>query len=130
MRAELLTYFKSLKLKNFGVSEELPFSNSATPMYLKNAKKIYVDLAQKTNEQIIAVLGNHGIFSEVQTVSVFISTDAKNLPSDYETVVDQLRAGKNVENGEPFYRREVDVNTAFEGDMMVTTLEYRFYKLT
>lgn len=130
MRNELLNYFKGLKLKNFGVSDELPFSNSATPMYLKNAKKIYVDLAQKVNEQIIAVLGNHGIFTEVQTVSVFISTDAKNLPADYETVIDQLRAGKNVENGEPFYRREVDVTTEFEGDMMVTTLEFRFYKLT
>jgi hypothetical protein len=130
MRTELIAYFKSLKLKNFGVTDELPFSNSATVMYLKNPKKIYTDLKQSTTEQVIAVLGNHGIFAEIHTVRVFFSTDAKNLPSDYETVVDQLRAGQDVTTATTYYRREVDTTTSFDGDLMITELEFRFTKLT
>lgn len=130
MRTELTNYFKGLKLKNFGISDELPFSNSAVVMYLKNPKKIYTDLKQVTSEQVIPVLGNHGIFAEVHTVRVFFSTDAKNLPSDYETVVDLLRAGKDVTTTAAYYRREVDTTTSFEGDLMVTELEFRFTKLT
>ena len=130
MRTELLAYFKSLKLKNFGVSDELPFSNSDRTVYLKNPKKIYVDLDQKTQEQVIALIGNHGIFQEVHSVSVFFTTDAKNLPSDYQTVVDDLMAGKDAQSTEPYFRREVDVSTSFEGDLMLTQLDFRFTKLT
>lgn len=128
MRQDLLNYFKELKLKNFKVSSELPFVNG-TSLYLKNAKTVYADLTQRTNEQVLAVLGNHGVFQEVQTVSVFFATDAKNLPSDYDQVVTLIRAGKNVENGEPFFKREVDTITSFEGDLLVTTFEFRFTKL-
>lgn len=130
MRTELLNYFKSLKLKNFRVSDELPYSSGNTPLFLKNAKSIYVDLKQTTNEQIIAILGNHGVFQEVHTVRVFFTTDAKNLPSDYDSVLSQLIAGKNVDSTEPYFRREVDVNTDFQGDLMTTSLEFRFTKLT
>jgi len=130
MRTELITYFKSLKLKNFGVTDELPFSNSASVMYVKNPKKIYTDLKQTTSDQLIGVLGNHGIFVEIHIVRAFFSTDAKNLPSDYETVVDQLRAGQNVATTTDYYRREVDTTTSFDGDLMITELEFRFTKLT
>lgn len=130
MRTELVNYFKSLKLKNFGVVDELPFSNSATVMYLKNPKKIYTDLKQATSENIIPVLGNHGVFAETHIVRVFFSTDAKTLPSDYEAVVDQLKAGIDVVTSVNYYRREVDTSTSFSGDLMVTELEFRFTKLT
>lgn len=129
MRQELIDYFKGLKLKNFKVSDELPFV-SGTTMYLKNSKSVYTDMTQKVSEQILAVLGNHGVFQEVHTVSVYLTTDAKNLPSDYESVISSLSAGKNIENGVDYFRREVDATTSFEGDLMLTTLEFRFTKLT
>lgn len=130
MRTELLAYFKSLKLKNFGVSEELPFTSS-TVMYLKNAKRIYADLAQKTTAPLIEVMGNHGVFQDIHIVTVYFATDAKTLPSDYETVVNQLVTGRDVQTpGVNYFRREVDVTTSFEGDLMITELEFRFTKLT
>lgn len=129
MRTELIGYFKGLKLRNFKISDELPFSNSDRAMYIKNAKSIYTDLEQKTQEVLIAVLGNHGVSQEVHSVSVFFTTDAKNLPSDYQTVVDSLKAGKDVTTTEIYFRREVDSTTSFEGDLMVTQLDFRFTKL-
>lgn len=130
MRTELIDYFRNLKLKNFKVTDELPFANSDRVMYLKNAKTIYTDLDQKSQEQIFAVIGNHGVFQEVSEVSVFFTTDAKNLPSDYSTVLDLLRAGKNASSSDNFFKREVDVTTSFEGDLMVTRLDFRFVKIT
>jgi hypothetical protein len=129
MRQQLIDYFKGLKLKNFKVSDELPFV-SGTNMYVKNPKTVYTDLAQKTNEQILAVLGNHGVFQEVDTVSVYLTTDAKNLPSDYDSTIAALAAGKNINSTVDYFRREADVATSYEGDMVLTTLEFRFYKLT
>jgi hypothetical protein len=129
MRTELIDYFKSLKLRNFKVSDELPFV-SGTEMYVKNAKTVYTDMTQKVSEQVLAVLGNHGVFQQVDSVSVFFTTDAKNLPSDYDSVTNALAAGKNVDNGEDYFRREVDVVTSFEGDLILTTLEFRFTKIT
>jgi hypothetical protein len=129
MRSELIAYFKGLKLKNFGISDELPF-NSNVELYLKNPKKVYTGLKQQVSDLLIPILGNHGIFADVHTVSVFFTTDAKNLPSDYEAVVDLLRAGKDVTTNTTYYRREVDTRTSFEADLMVTELEFRFTKLT
>lgn len=129
MRTELIDYFKKLKLKNFGVSDELPFV-SGVVMYLKNPKKIYTTLPQKTIQPLIEVMGNHGVFQEVHVVTVYFTTDAKTLPSDYETVVDQIRGGRDVVTSTNYFRREVDVTTSFDGDLMVTEFEFRFTKLT
>ncbi len=131
MRNELIDYFKSLKLRNFRVSDELPFIQSDRPLYLKNAKTVYTDLRQVTQEQAFAVIGNHGVFNEVHTVSVFFTTDAKNLPSDYDAVVDAVRAGRlaPVVN-DTYFRREVDTTTSYEGDLLVTQFDFRFTKLT
>lgn len=126
MRTEILDYLKSLKLKNYNVSDELPFSNSGTVMYTKNIKRIYVDLEQISNEPFIQLFGDYNIDSEIHSVRLYFSTDAKQLPSDYSTVISQLRAAKNVTTAERFHRREVTSSTTFENDLMVTEFEFRF----
>lgn len=130
MRSELIDYFKSLKLKNYRVSDELPFDQSGNPLYVKNPKTVYTDLRQSTQEQVIAILGNHGIFHEIHSISVFFTTDAKNLPSDYSTTVDNIQAARDVEvANQPYFRREVDISTEYLGDLMVTQFDFRFTKI-
>ena len=126
MRTEILDYLKALKLKNYNVSDELPFSNSGTVMYTKNVKRIYVDLEQISNEPFITLFGDYNIDSEIHSVRLYFSTDAKQLPSDYSTVISQIRAAKNVATTERFHRREVTNSTSFENDLMVTEFEFRF----
>lgn len=129
MRTELMQYLKSIRLGAYGVTDELPFSNSGIPMYLKNAKKIYVDKDQVSVEDFIPVL-NGTISAEVDTVRVYLTTDAKNIPSDYDTVVSLIRAGKDVSTDPvTFFRRECTSATSFENDLMVTEFEFRFTKL-
>lgn len=130
MRTEILDYLKGLKLKNFNVSDELPFSNSGTAMYLKNPKRIYTDLEQVTGEPFILLFGDYNVDSEVHSVRLYFSTDAKQLPSDYSQVVSDIRLAKNVTTSERFFRREVTNSTTFENDLMITEFEFRFTKLT
>lgn len=129
MRTELLSYLKALKFKNFNVSEELPFSNSGVALYLKNAKRLYLSLEQIAQEPFISVFGNSSIDAEVYSVKLYFTTDAKQLPSDYSTVVSQIRGAKSVETTDNYFRREVITGTTYENDLMVTEFEFRFTKL-
>lgn len=129
MRAELLNYLKDQKFKNFMVSDELPFTSSAVALYLKNVKRIYVDVEQVTTEPFLQVFGN-SIDANVHSVRIYFTTDAKQLPSDYNAVVSAIRNGKTVATEEKFFRREVTSSTTFENDLMVTEFEFRFTKLT
>ena len=130
MRTEILDYLKGLKFKNFNISDELPFSTSGTAMYSKNPKRVYVDLEQVTGEPFIVLFGDYNVDSEVHSVRLYFSTDAKQLPSDYNQVVSDIRLAKSVTNSEKFFRREVTSSTSFENDLMVTEFEFRFTKLT
>ncbi len=129
MRTELLNYLKDQKFKNFNVSDELPFSSSNTAMYLKNPKRMYLDLEQVSTEPFINTFGA-GVDAEVYSVRLFFTTDAKQLPSDYSTVVDTIRSGRNVPTDLQFFRRQVTNSTSFEGDLMITEFEFSFTKLT
>jgi hypothetical protein len=130
MRTELLNYLKALKLKTFNVSDELPFSNSGTALFSKNSKRIYADLEQVSNEPFITLFGDYNIDSEVHSVRLYFSTDAKQLISDYGTIVSQIRAGKNVTTTEKYFRRECSSSTSFDNDLMITEFEFRFTKIT
>ena len=129
MRAELIDYFQSLDLPGFGVSKELPFTNNATVLYIKNPKKIYADIPQLTDDLTIPLLASNGISQEVHSVSVFFSTDAKTLPANYESIVSKIKQGKNIKTDINYFKREVDITTSFEGDLLITEIAFRFTKL-
>lgn len=129
MRTELMQYLKSIRLGAYGVTDELPFSNSGTPMYLKNAKKIYVDKDQVTVEQFLPTLGALNINTETNTVRVYLTTDAKNTPSDYDLAVSLIRQGKDVVTTDGNFRRTVTSSTTFENDLLVTEFEFNFTRL-
>jgi biopolymer transport protein ExbD len=125
MREEFISYIKALKLKTFKVSEELPFSNSGTVMYLKNPKSIYVDEDQITTEEFLSVLNGSNIDAQITTVKVYLASDAKQQPTEYQTLVNAMRNAKTV-LGSAFFKKEVQVTTEFENDLQVTTFEYTF----
>jgi hypothetical protein len=99
-------------------------------MYLKNVKRVFVDLEQVTNEPFIQLLGSYNVDSELHSVRLYFSTDAKQLPSDYSQTVSDIRLAKGVTTAENYFRREVNSQTSFENDLMITEFEFRFTKLT
>jgi hypothetical protein len=130
MRQEIIDYCKNLSLGGFIVSNELPFNDSGTVLYLKNVKSIYVDIPQYATEAIVRTLDALSISDEVTTVRLYFSADAKSLPANYDALVSDLRTVKDADTITGYARREVDVETEFTADMLVTQLTFRFTKLT
>lgn len=130
MRQALIDYIKGLTLGTFVVDTQLPWSESGTPLHLKNVKRIYVDRPQFEVETILETLQGQEINTEVTIVRVLFSTDAKQLPTNYETLLADLKLGKDIETDQGFYKRICNVTTEFQNDLLVTELEYRFTKLT
>lgn len=130
MRTEILDYISSLGLGSFMLSQELPWTDSGIELYLKNPKKIYVDVTRYTTEPLLATLDGALINSDVQSIGIYFSADAKQLPANYDTLVSDLRQAKDVVVNDGTFRRECDVQTSFQNDLIVTQLEYRFTKLS
>lgn len=130
MREDIITYVKTLALGGFSLSSELPSDASGMPLYLKNPKKLYVDLDQITEEPIVQTLGGFNLNNEATTVSLYFTADAKQLPANYQSMVNSLRLGKDIIPAQGYTNRTVEVQTEYEEDMLLTRIDYTFSKIT
>lgn len=115
-------------LGTFSMSTELPYDASGTPLYLKNFKKIYVDVDQISQEATLSTLNGATWVDETTTVRTYFVTDAKQLPSNYETLVDAIKETRLTEDITGVTQRRCQVSTRFEADALVTEFEFSFTK--
>jgi hypothetical protein len=130
MRQEVLDYINSLALGGYLLTEESPWRDNAIPLYIKNLKKIYVDNVEYLSEPLIATLGTLSINQQTRTIRIYFANDAKTLPSNYDTLVEDLITIKDINLNDGTNRREADVRVSYENDVMVTEIEIRFTKLS
>lgn len=129
MRAEVLAYLKTINLGSFSVSEEVPRDESGNPLYIKNPKKIYVDLVQHEQTPVLRTLDGSFVHSNQQTVSVIYSTDAKQLPANYDDLTNLIRAAEDIKPEQGFNDRNSDVSTEIVNDLLVTTVDLTYTKI-
>lgn len=129
MRQDVLDYINSLSLGGFLLTSELPWEESGTPLYLKNLKKIYVGLGETTEDIAFKTLDKQNITNKLTIIRIYFACDAKQVPSNYEALVDDLLAAKDI-TIDGVYRSESDVTTRMEADILVTELQIRFTKLS
>jgi hypothetical protein len=129
MRQQVLDYIADLDLGGYFLSRELPWNESGLALYLKNLKRIYVDVEQFSIDNLISTLGSLTIQNEVITVRVYFASDAKTLSPNYQDLVQQLRRVNDIEVLPGINRREFDLSTTMENDLLVNEIEYRFYKI-
>ena len=130
MRQEVLDYINGLALGGYLLSEESPWRDNTIPLYIKNLKKIYVDNVEYLSEPLIATLGTLSINQQTQSTRIYFANDAKTVPSNYDTLVQDLILAKNINLADGTNRREADVRVSYENDVMVTEIEIRFTKLS
>lgn len=130
MRTEVIDYVQGLNLGTFTVSQELPYTESGQALYVKNPKRIYVDEEQITSEPIIQALDGLTVINEESTVTIYFSVDSKLVPANYDSVVTALKGARNITTVDGVIRRELDVSTGYDGDLLVTELAIRFNKIT
>jgi hypothetical protein len=129
MRTEILDYFRVNKVSGYTLTQELPWDTSGNPLYLKNFKYIYVDSDQIAQEPLIDVLNGVGIVNEITTVRTYITTDAKNQPSNYATMVSTFMNARLDTDITGVTQRATQVSTEFIGDAQVTQFEFSFREL-
>lgn len=129
MRTAILDYFKANKVNGYTLTQELPWDTQGNPLYLKNFKYIYVDSDQIAQEPLIDVLNGAGIVNEITTVRTYITTDAKNQPSNYATMVSTFMNARLDTDITGVTQRATQVSTEFIGDAQVTQFEFSFREL-
>lgn len=130
MRQDIINYLSAQNLGTYRVSTELPFDDNGTPLYLKNVKRIYVDSDDTSQDAIIATLDGVNIERETTTIRVYFASDAKNLPSNYDTVVNAVKLSRDVTTISGVSSRTSSVTKTYEQDLLVSEFEIQFTKLT
>jgi len=131
MRQQLINAIKALGLSGYGVTEELPFDESGGSVYIKNPKRIYIDNQQVTKLPLFLTLNGGSRAQNTTTiVTVFIAVDAKNKPANYDDTISKLVAVKDEVDFPGSNSRTVSVATGYEGDLLISELEYEFIRIT
>lgn len=131
MRQAILDGISALSLGTFKVSSELPWDAAGQPLYEKNPKVIYVDEPDSEESTLINTLcGNSPtLATKTTTINVFVTVDAKQKPSNYDSLVSAIQGVKNTTEITAVRSREVDVETSFAADTMLTQFTFRFTEL-
>jgi hypothetical protein len=125
MRTELLSAIRTTlsSLNQFAVSEELPWQQNGTPLYLKNMKRVYVD-REETDETVLIATFSGDIYANDVTVLVYLAVDAKNPPSQLDTAIQRILAAKNA-TGVVNSGVESDYTQEQQEDVLIYTFEFR-----
>ena len=119
MRTAILDYLQGLgsaTLGTFSVTTELPWDQNGNALYLSNLKRIYVDVDQITQDPNQNSLSLAGVI------------DAKQLPSNYESLVDTIIQARLTADITGVIERLCQVTTDFDADKLITTFEFSFKK--
>ena len=131
MRDTILAYLKANPVPGFKTTEQLPWDSGGLGLYLQNPKTVYVDQPQTNQEPLIDVLnGSCGsIVTETTTMRVYLATDAKQLPPNYDTIVSVIKNARLDTAITGATQRVTTVSTSFENDMLVSEFDINFRKL-
>ena len=106
MRQQLLDYLKTNLTGTIKVSEEQPYNEKGVDLFIKNPRRVYLE-----------------------EPFVESSVDAKNRNTDLDAALIILANAKNAITSNSF-RKEFGYTVSINNDIIVYTLEYRFYSLT
>lgn len=131
MRTELLSAITTAisTLTQFAVSQELPWEQNGTPLYRKNMKKIYVDRDRMEETTLIPTLNGNEVFQNDLITEVYLAVDAKNPPSQLDSVISQILSAKS-STGIVNFGNESDYTVDKQEDVMIYTFEFRLNQAT
>ena len=130
MRTQVLNYLKGLSLGSFIVVDEFPYDDAGAPLYLKNVKRIYVEPLQVETTPVVQALNGFSLSNETNIIRIYFAADAKQVPANYDSLVLSMKAAKDITTIEGAYTRECDISVEYVNDLVVTTVELRYVKLT
>ena len=109
---------------NFNVSSELPFDSGGNPLYEKNKRTVYLDEQEDSKVQLYRTLDQGDVYQTDSVVQAYLVTDAKNQPSDINSVITAILDAKDAITGTQL--NEATYETEIEDDYITYTFEYTF----
>ena len=128
MRTELLTYLTAQLTASIKTSQELPFQEGTNPLYIKNARRVYLDEPNTEQDEFLPTLGSLSINTRVTTIRWYLSVDAKNRNADLDSAITILGSAKDITTI-AVWQRQFDYTTTIENDRVIYEGEYRFTNL-
>jgi hypothetical protein len=129
MRTAILKYITGLNLKPFVVAQSLPFQENGTPLPFKNRRHIYVDVDQTQQTNSFNTLQGGSGIQEVITVRAYVVNDSKQLPPNYETMVNQVKTAGYTTDITGVIDRFCQVKTSYHEDDLLTEFDFSFRRL-
>jgi len=129
MRTELLTYLTAQLTDSIRTSEELPWQEGTNPLYMKNARRVYLDEPYTEQDTLFPTLGSLQINQRTTIVRWFLSMDAKNRNTDLDSALTILGSAKDITTITGVYTRLFDYTVTIDNDRVVYEGEYRFANL-
>ena len=122
LQTQLTTNLSSFT--DFSVSSELPFESGGNPLYQKNKRTVYLDKQADSKVQLYRTLDQGDVYQTVSIVPAYLVTDAKNQPSDINSVITAILGAKDAITGTQ--TNEATYETEIEDDFITYTFEYTF----
>ena len=131
MRTELLSAITTAisTLTQFAVSTELPWEQNGTPLYIKNMKRVYVDGDRMEETTLIPTLNGGEVFQNDSICEVYVAVDAKNQPSQLDSLITKILGAKN-STGIVNFGTESDYTLDKQEDILIYTFEFRLNQAT
>lgn len=131
MRALITEIIQDTDTGTLTLSQEFPYTADGTVLYVKNLRKIYVDVMQTTRNQFIATLDNSGVNSLTNTIKLYFAQEARNSESYEPQVQDLLNIKDHAQiRALGYHSRNSSAVTEYVDNILITTIEYEFTKLT
>lgn len=129
MRTELLTYLTAQLTGSIKTSEELPWQEGTNPLYIKNARRVYLDEPNTEQDDFLPTLGSCNINTRITTIRWYLSVDAKSRNADLDSALTILGSAKDITTITGVFQRQFDYTTTIENDRVIYEGEYRFTNL-
>jgi hypothetical protein len=131
MRTELLSAITTAisTVTQFAVSQELPWEQNGTPLFLKNLKKVYVDQSTQVQTTLIPTLNGGEVFQNDLITNVYVACDAKNPPSQLNLLITKILGAKDT-TGVVNFGTESDYTFEKTEDVLIYTFEFRVNQAT
>jgi len=128
IRSDLITQLTTnlAAHSGFRVSSELPFDSAGQPLYQKNMKTVYLSEEEKEVTEHVPLLTGEIMQTET-LVTGYLVTDAKNQPSDIDTVTSNVLLARTAISST--FDSSSSVETEIEDDRITYTFEYNFLKV-
>jgi hypothetical protein len=129
MRTQILDYLTANLTGTIKPSQELPWEEGGNPLYLKNARRVYLDEPYVEQDELVATLDETDINQNITHIRGYLSVDAKSRNADLDSALATLATARTITTISNAFRREFDYTSSIQDDRVVYELDYRFYAL-